>query len=340
MNSSLSRRIAERLSRHTGSDSRAQELRSHLAEAETSGHPITTADVGSIALLAARSAGARAARDLPWWLAGFPVAFLLFVPPVLSYETHFFAWDMIEVPPADASARFWKRAVDVLLITSFLFGLVAGRRCIEHLRNGRVALPGLLLLSTFVAGSQVDLFVERTPWWRDGGLQESHINEVPMYSVALITMFTALPALFVLIDVFLSRRDGAKRLAAGTVNSTTIDGRAVVALVLPFLHLAVGPLWLLPFLLLVWLAPVFSRRLKVTATLIVVVPVASLIIWGLANTSTSNDPLDDGIAIVLGVFVSFLAVWLRMAFVALQPLRTMKVDVRFSERALDSDAVG
>ena len=332
-------RVAELLSRYTGSDARAEELRSHVSDSEAAGHRVTAADVGSIAILAGRSVAARLARDLPWWLAGVPVALLIVIAPVLAYETHFFAWDMIERPPEEASARFWKRAVDALLIVSFVAGLVAGRRCIEHLRHGRIVLPGMLLLATFVAASQVDLFVERTPRWRDGGLKESHINEVPMYSVALIAMFAVLPVLFVVIDVAMSRRHRPQGAHVAGEHVSHIDGRAIAAIVLPLFHLSVGPMWIVPFLLLTWITPAFSRRLKLVVTLALAVPVIGLVSWGVMNQGSRNDPLDDGMVIVLAVFASFLVAWLRMAFIALRPLKTMNVDVRFTERAIDSDAV-
>lgn len=335
MSSPILRRVAELLSRHTGSDARGDELRSFVADSEAAGHRVTAADVGSIGALVGRSVAERIARDLPWWLAGVPVALLIVIAPALAYETHFFAWDMIERPPEEASARFWKRTVDALLVVSFVAALVAGRRCIEHLRHGRIAPPGMLLLATFMAASQVDLFVERTPWWRDGGLQESHINEVPVHSVALIAMFAVLPVLYVVIDVVMSkrhRRQGA--VVAGEL--TPIDGRALAALVLPFVHYIVGPMWIVPFLVLTWMTPVFGRRLKLVVTLVVAVPVIGLVSWEVMNQGGRNDALDDGMLIVLAMFVGFLVVWLRMAFIALRPVKTMKVDVRFTERSIDS----
>ena len=84
-------RIAEVLVSWCGDEARASELRGHLAEAEAAGRPVGIAGVGSLSMLVLR----RVARDIPWWIAGLPVALILLLWVAMGYETHFFAWDVV-----------------------------------------------------------------------------------------------------------------------------------------------------------------------------------------------------------------------------------------------------
>lgn len=215
-------RLAVRFAKWAGDGARAAELRGHLHDLDESSAGISTRDVGSVAALAVNHQFERAIRDLPWWLAGLPFAFLLLIAFSFAYETHFFAWDMIERTPDTTEARIGKRVVDGLVLAGVLFGLLAGRRAVEHVRHGRITPVLLLFVAIIAAGSQLDLFTERTPDVRDGGLLERHINEVPYYSVGLFAAIALVPMLFVVADMMWSRQQRKK----GAGPSVGLDERS------------------------------------------------------------------------------------------------------------------
>lgn len=172
--------LARHVSRFAGDDDRVAELRDHLAQQQSHGGTVGLADVGSLGVLVGRRAATRLVVDLPW----IGVAALMTLPYLLllghSYETHFFAWDMTSGDrPLPASAQSWSRTIDWLTIAGLIAALIAVRRAIEHLRQGRVGGPIALVVGFVVAASQSDLFIERTPWFRDGGLRAEHADEVP-----------------------------------------------------------------------------------------------------------------------------------------------------------------
>ena len=68
-------------------------------------------------------------------------------------------------------------------------------------------------------------------------------------------------------------------------------------------------------------APSFTRRLKVIVTAALLAPLLTGFLW----LRVIGD-IDDGHpAVIFGVLGIWLAVWLRMAFVAFRPMRTIRV---------------
>lgn len=310
---SWSHGLAEWLARHAGDDARAAELHDYLAHARAHGELLSPADAGSIAVLVGRRVVSRVVLDLPW----LAVAALLTLPYLLllghSYETHFFAWDMANgETPVSASARSWRTIVDWLTVVGLLGAFIASRRAIEHLRRGRSVGPLLLALAWFVAASQSDLFIERTPWFRDGRLRAEHIDIVPFYSVGLYAAFVLIPLCFLMWDL-VSRRRRAGRSRIVSIERDLIDPKAVAAAGSIFL-IVFQPL-LAPFAMLgfLWAARPFSRTLKIVATVAVLAPINTFIGYALVTD------IDDPPSVVLGMMLVTVAVWLRVAFVALRP---------------------
>lgn len=304
-------RLADRLSAHTGSDARARELRSHLIDLDAAGHQVSVADVASIGLLGLRAAGQRAIRDLPWWIAGLPIALSSFLLLATAYETHFFAWDMVDQRPESHWARSWQIIVYGVAALGALGAILAGRRVVEHLRHGRVLGPGLLITALVLAATQIDLFAERTPWRRDGRLKPTHVEEVPMYSVALIAGFALIPIVYLLADFGVTHT----RRRTRSIDSGPLDPPAVIAVVLPLLMPMVSFLLIPPFIVLVWFAKPFSRLLKVAATAVITAPLT----WMVFVSDI------DGTAVLIPIFVVQGLVWIRMTVVALGPLRSTAV---------------
>ena len=116
-------RLARRLAHWTGDEGRAAEIRGHLDDAEAAGHPAHLRDVASVSSLVVR----RAARDLPWWLAGLPIPVLFAGILAMTYETHFHAWDVVG---PDEFARtsttvVWMRVIETAAIIGVLAGLIS-----------------------------------------------------------------------------------------------------------------------------------------------------------------------------------------------------------------------
>lgn len=314
-------RLASRLAPLAGDDERAAEIRANVADLEDGATGLSVADVASIAGLAARNLARRGARDVPWWLAGSAFAFLLLLLFAMSYESHFFAWDMIERSPDSAEARFWKRAVDVIVVIGVIAGLVAGRRAVQHVRRGRVLAPIGLFILIMSAATQSDLFVEHTPNLRDGRLREEHINEVPFYSVGLFAAFALIPVLFLLLDWLVTRRAGPRR-AEMTMTPGPIDARALIAVGLPLTMFVVPFLWAVPFLFLVWSARTFGLGDKIAATAAIGVPLAALVGWAVLV----DDAIDDiSTPLLVAVLAVQGAVWARLAYLAMRPLPGLRV---------------
>jgi len=305
-------RLAHRLARWTGDDNRSAEVRSHLHEAEAAGHSVGLRDAASVATLVAR----RAARDLPWWLAGLPIPVLFAGIFAMTYETHFHAWDVVgrDEFVRTSSTVIWMRVIESAALVGVVAAIVAGRRVVQQLRQGSLLAPALFATTIIVAVNQIDLFVERTAWWRDGGLQAQHVNDVSPHSVALFVSFALLPVGY----------PRAARLGEDHPTDTrrndppeAIDAVAVFATALPLTTFFFGPPALLLTLICVWLAPGFTGALKWAVTGVVGAPVAAAAAW-----TVVVGPIDDvHPAVIAGVMLAFAATWFRMLVATVRPLR-------------------
>lgn len=331
-------RIAQVLVSWGSDEARASELRGHLAESEAAGDPVNLAGLASLGTLVAR----RAARDIPWWIAGLPVAFLFLAFAAFNYETHFFAWDVVgpDEHPRTAATTAWISAVTALTITMVIAGLCAGRVAIQHLRSGRVIGPLALVAAILVAISQGDLFVDRTPWWRDGSLRAEHVNEVPVYSVLLFLLVTMIPLVYLLASALVWKR--FKRTGEPTAQITSelevvenaevdavqeLDSVALAAAILPLLVVFVGFPVLFLTLIFTWGARSFTTRLKAVVTAALLVPLLVAFFW--ENVIAD---IDDGHpAVIFGVLGMWVVVWLRMTFVAFGPLRALRVQFHYEQ---------
>lgn len=315
-------RSARWLARRTGSDTRAAELQSHLDEARERGETTSIGDIASLGWLAGRTALIRVLRDLPWWFAGLPVALFSLLLLALTYETHFPAWDF--VGPGEVAwtrqARVWSTIVNVATVLSVITALIAGRRLVERLRRGQLFLPIGLLLVMITAASQIDLFIERSSWYRSEGptlaaLRAEHVNELQPYSLALYGTFAFIPIGFLLID----------RLWSTRLNSDVADGEvlysdaaAIASVFLPVLLPVIGFFALASWFVAIMASDVFSVRLKAVVVVVLVVPLVGATVWELSLAQGSDDPPTWA---VLGSIAAFVLVWLWSICVTIQSWR-------------------
>lgn len=319
MTSKYLAKIAMRLASWSGDDSRANEVADHLVEAEANGAPVEFLDVVSVATLVAR----RVVREIPWWIAGLPIPLAMLGLLSLTYENHFFAWDAVgaDEHPRTAVSKFWQAAIVGLAASGVIAGLAAGRVAVHQLQQRMLGGPLALLAALFLAASQVDLFIERTPWWRDGRLRPEHVNEIPVYSVALFAAVAVIPVLYLLTTAFLrsKRLDHRTPSAAGQnteEQALAFDPIALAAAGLPLLVWFAGPFVLLVTLTFIWIARSFSTSLKALATIVLAAPLMAVWAW---ITFMSSGIDDISPPIILGVLALWLALWLRIAVIALGP---------------------
>lgn len=327
MSSKLLAKVATRIASWSGDEARAIEVKTHLAEAEAHGAAVGVLDVGSIATLVVR----RAIRDIPFWIAGLPVPLLTWFVLAWTYEGHFHAWDVVGAAehPRSAASELWQTGIIALGVLGVASGLAAGRLAVRQLQRGNLLAPTALLLALFTAASQSDLFVEYTPWWRDGGLRAEHVNELPIRSVGLFIAFAMIPVAYLLGALFLRARQPAASLPAVAMQEANLDPVALAAAGSPLLFWAAGPFALLVTLTLICVARSFSTRLKLTAMVVILAPLGALVAWGTIVTS-SNDDLNP--VVVLAVFAMLLALWTRIAVVALKPLRDLRIGFTLEQR--------
>ena len=305
-------RLARRLAHWTGDEGRAAEIRGHLDDAEAAGHPTHLRDVASVSSLVVR----RAARDLPWWLAGLPIPVLFAGILAMAYETHFHAWDVVG---PDEFARTsttvaWMRVIETAALIGVLAALVAGRRVVRQLRQGELLGPAVFATAIIVAVNQIDLFVERTAWWRDGRLHAQHVNDISPHSIALFLGFALLPVAYLVAARW---SDHERRPTSDGAEPGSLDSVAVIATALPLTADVFGLPALLMMLICVWLSPTFSRPLKLAATAAIGVPAAAAAAW-----VVFLGPIDDlHPAVVVGLLLALAATWFRMAVATVRPLR-------------------
>ena len=328
----LLERVARWLAARSGSNERAAELRDHLDEAAERGHRTSIGDVGSLMALSLRATLRRAVSDLPWWIAGLPVAAFMVLLLATTYETHFAAWDFVSNDEVvwTTQARTWKTIIDVALVVSLVAALFAGRRTIEQLRHGRLLLPGALLVAMFASVTQVDLFIERTPWWRDGtvqgslsGLRPEHVNEIAPYSIGLFAAFALIPFGFLVLDRLRrpSRTEKAARSAKAAPTPAGVDPAALSAVFLPLTFPVIGVVALVGWWIAVLAAPSFSRRLKAVASALILVTTATATVWTVFIAGPADEPSGLSILVVLG---SFALVWIWIGLVALRPITSSR----------------
>lgn len=327
-------RIADFLASWSGDQTRASEVRGHLADAEEAGHSVDLRMVGSLGTLVLR----RALRDIPWWVAGSPVALIFLAFVADNFGRHFAAWGLASQDefPRTAATNIWILVVNGLAATMVVAGLGAGRAAIHHLRSGRIGGPLVLLTAILIAISQGNIFIERTPWWRDGSLtpKPEQINEVPFYSVFLFALVAMIPVMYLAVSALVWRRANGPRRAISrrthTGESETveeIDPVAITAAGLPLLVTVGGFPLLFLALIFTWAARSFSRRLKILATSALLLPLVGALLW----TTFVSDIDDAHPAIFIGPMAISAAVWLRMAFLALRPLRTVRVRLQIEK---------
>lgn len=320
-------RVAMRLASWNGDDGRTSELHGHLADAAVNGQPIRVRDVGSLCILVGR----RAVRDIPWWIAGLPVPAILLMILAITYETQFRAWDLVGASehPRTPETEAWMLAVTVIGIVGVVAALVAGRISVRELRRGSVLAPVALVAALLIGSSQTDLYTQELAWVRDGGLKAEHVNDVSLYGVAVFGAIAAIPLVYLLVLWARDRirQPGTRRPKSVEVEShAEFDPVALAAVGLPVLTIIGGwpRLLLVLSLVFTWSAQSFSTRLKVAATVAVLVPIAAAVIW----TIVLSLELDDGHPVVIfGVLGLLIAVWLRMAVVAFRPLRKLRVQI-------------
>lgn len=320
MRSKVWKTAALRLSSWTGDAGRSSEIRDHLAQAEANGNPVGLADVASLGTLVAR----RAVRDIPWWLAGLPVALVVVLLLAHTYEEHFWAWDVVgvaEYPRTELTQR-WVLATNLMFIIATVAALVAGRVVVQQLRQRRVVGPLTLLAILVVALSQTDLFIERTAWWRDGRLKPEHVNDVSGYSLVLFFAFALIPFVYIGGFVVSSRVPRERRAVRQAEPTSDLDSAALAAVGLPLLVVLGGWLLILPTVIFTWAARSFSTRLKIVTTVVVSAPIVTAFVW----TTVLSFEIDDGHPVVwFGMLGLLFAVWARMAAVALRPLRGVRL---------------
>lgn len=202
----LTRRVANRLAQWSGDDGRSQELVAYFDDSVASGYPIAPADIGSLVVAVGRYQGLRALRDLPLWVVGLPVALMVVLPWAIGYESHFFAWDMMEEQPITDSAALWRSLVDALVLAIFIESLVIGRRWVSYITRRDLRRLALSFSVLALGSLQLGRFVDRAPWERDGRLKAEHINEVPYYSIGLYASYVVLLLGLILADLSMDRR--------------------------------------------------------------------------------------------------------------------------------------
>jgi len=305
-------RLARRLARWTGDEGRAAEIRGHLDDAEAAGHPTHLRDVASVSSLVVR----RAARDLPWWLAGLPIPVLFAGILAMTYETHFHAWDVVGTDEfaRTASTVAWMRAIETAALIGVVAALVAGRRVVHQLRQGELLGPTLFATAIIVAVNQIDLFVERTAWWRDGGLQAQHVNDISPHSIALFLGFALLPVAYL---VAARSSDTDRRSTEPAAEPNSLDSVAVIATALPLTAVFFGLPVLLMMLICVWLSRTFSRALKLAVTAAIGLPAAAAAAW-----VVFVGPIDDLHPVVTaGLLLALATTWFRMVVATVRPHR-------------------
>jgi len=297
---------------------RGDELRTHIDDATSAGAPLGPADAASVLRMAARTQAKRALAQLPLVIAGTPVMLLCILAYVMIYESHFRPWD----PSTNGSVAMFRRVVDLVWVVLVPVALLSGWRVAKSIRQGNYVLPAAYLVGLFVLMSQADIFIERTAWFGDHGLDASQIDEVSPYSIGLLAVALALPLVYLTLDAIARKRRSksptvARPTLAVRMSDRSWDFVGVAALAAPvaFLWSMSGLLepGLLLYLLLTWLAPSFGLKHKIAATLSVVVPVATVVTAALL---AGPDGIDDPNVVVLVVFLGiFVIVWVWLATV-------------------------
>ena len=314
-------RAARWLANRCGSDVRAAEIRGYLDDSSDHGHAATLAEVGSLGLLATRVTAKRVANDLPWWVAGLP--FTIYTALILAWvsEAHFPAWDFVSEGEVvwSSAARFWSRVLDVLFFVGVIAALVAGRRAVERLRRQQFLLPVGLLIAAYVSVTQTDLFIEKTPAFREGGVRSAQVNEIPFYSIGLFAGLAMVPVAFLVVDRLTDRRLPERAQSLIRVESADIDPVAITAVALPLLLPLIGFFALAGFWIAMLVSRSFSRRLKVVGALVMLGGLGALTFVGVFLVDGGDDR-PAAIALLVW-FGALIPIWLRMGIVAFAPLR-------------------
>ncbi len=308
-------------------EARRQEVEGHLDDTIEAGHAVRASDTGSIAALAVRSKVERAARSFPLWLAGLPVAILVLFSYGTVYEAHFFPWDMMEDTESTATFARWLRVLaDWAWVGLLPLGLGSGYRVAQRIRDQQWIMSAAYVGGLFVLISQSSLFAERNEWYATSGLRPEAVDQVSPYSVVMFTLVLLLPTIFLVADwithrgTTVSNEEASLSELEPPAEREQIDGTAVAAVMLPLMMFVIPMLWVAPFLIVLWLSPVFSRRLKALASITSVLPVAMFALWFWIVGDNDGDGAGTVFALIAALGVQ-LAVWVRLAMVAFAPLR-------------------
>ena len=287
----------------------------HLSDGADAGSPPSALDAASVVVLVGRSWLRWAVGQIPLAMAGLPVLALCLAAYASIYENQFEPWDMMaEVPSRPDPVAALRRAVDLGWLILVPIGLVSGWRVARRLRRGSFLGPGLYLGALLTLVTQADLFVERNRWFGHD-LRASDVDSVTPQAVVLMGLAFAVPLAFVAIDTAAEARRGLRSPTPAVLGGRAghgVDGLAVAAVASPLLVLLGAHLWPALFLLLTWLAPTFSRPVRIAATAGLALPWLGL---GLAVVTGAVD--DPPVLLVVPWAATLVGLWAWMFSLAL-----------------------
>ncbi len=303
---------------------RRAEILGHIDDAEAAGVGLSRTETLSICAMGAR---ARTIAELPSLVAALPLALLAFVAYGYVYSEHFAPWDLMEeIPSTDPKIAALRSAAELAWVVVLPLGLYAGWRAARRVRRHAYRLAGAYVAAVLVMVGQARLFIERTEWFAQP-LEPSHVDAVSPYSASMLAIAVGLPAMFIILDALFpapaqtapTRVDDHRSDPADPASGP--DLTALLALATPGLFVVIAALWVLPFTALTWLSDSFSRRQKMTATIVAVAPLLLV----LAYVVATGDPDGDGLSVIgllLAATALQLATWLWLAGTVLRLHRT------------------
>lgn len=270
-------RIARRLVQSLPRDDRDRlesELFGFFDQAETAGRPLGGRDAASVVAFVIRRRIRSTLTWTPTVLAGVPIAAMCVAAVLAVYQVHFVPWRTINhTDSTSATGAFITETATYFLGPIVVLALLAGFRAVQLIRQGTYLLPAALVLASGWSASQSRLFVERTGWM-GADLNAGHLQRVSPYSIALLSIALAIPAVFLAADAAINTRSGGKmprplpRASLAPIGGATM---ALTAVAMPI----VSPVGLA----LILISDRWSVRRRIVIALAVIVPLALLLLF-------------------------------------------------------------